>query len=56
VERRPDSAFARIVCYPQAQVDGVRHVMVLKSLLNQIPPRPAPEDAAQPVAKRPGRK
>src|SRR4051812_38431966 len=53
VERRPDSGFARIVCYPQAQVDGARHVMVLKSLLNQIPPRPAPEDAA-PVMKRPG--
>ena len=55
VERRADSAFARIVCYPQAQVDGVRHVMVLKPLLNQIPPRPAPEDVA-PVAKRPARK
>lgn len=55
VERRPDSAFARIVCDPQAQVDGVRHVMVLKPLLNQIPPRPAPEDVA-PVAKRPARK
>lgn len=55
VERRPDSAFARIVCDPQAQVDGVRHVMVLRPLLNQIPPRPAPEDVA-PVAKRPARK
>lgn len=55
VERRPDSAFARIVCDPQARVDGARHVMVLKSLLNQIPPRPAPEDSA-PVAKRPGKK
>jgi rod shape-determining protein MreC len=54
VERRPDSAFARIVCYPQAHVNGARHVMVLKSLLSQIPPRPAPEDPA-PVAKR-GRK
>lgn len=51
VERRPDSAFARIVCDPQARVDGARHVMVLKALLNQIPPRPVPEDAA-PVAKR----
>jgi rod shape-determining protein MreC len=55
VERRPDSAFARIVCYPQAKVDGARHVMVLKSLLHQIPPRPAPEDPV-PVLKRPGRK
>jgi rod shape-determining protein MreC len=55
VERRPDSAFARIVCTPAAMVDGARHVMVLKSLLAQMPPRPAPEDAA-PVAKRFGRK
>ena len=53
VERRADSAFARIVCYPQARVDGARHVMVLKSLLSQIPPRPAPEDVAPP-AKKPG--
>jgi rod shape-determining protein MreC len=55
VERRPDSAFARIVCAPAAMVDGARHVMVLKSLLAQMPPRPAPEDAA-PAAKRFGRK
>lgn len=55
VERRPDSAFARIVCDPQALVDGTRHVMVLKPLLAQIPPRPAPEDAA-PVAKKPAAK
>jgi rod shape-determining protein MreC len=55
VDRRPDSAFARIVCHPQALVDGARHVMVLKSLLSQIPARPAPEDPA-PVLKRPGRK
>ena len=52
VERRPDSAFAKIVCYPQAHVDGARHVMVLKSLLAQIPPRPAPEDPAPPTNKR----
>lgn len=53
VERRPDSAFARIVLHPQALVDGARHVMVLTPMLSQIPPRPALEDAA-PVAKRPG--
>jgi rod shape-determining protein MreC len=55
VERRPDSAFARIVCDPQALVDGAQHVMVLKPLLAQLPARPAPEDAL-PAAKRPGRK
>ena len=52
VDRRPDSAFARIVCQPLAHVDGVRHVMVLKPLLSQIPPRPAPEDAPA-AARRP---
>ncbi|MDE2605207.1 MAG: rod shape-determining protein MreC [Burkholderiales bacterium] len=52
VDRRPDSAFARIVCQPLAHVDGVRHVMVLKPLLSQIPPRPAPQDAPA-AAKRP---
>ncbi len=51
VERRPDSAFARITMQPQALVSGARHVMVLKPLLTQIPPRPAPEDSA-PVQKR----
>lgn len=56
VDRRPDSAFARIVCAPQAQVAGVRHVMVLKSLLNQIPPRPAPDDAVPPQKRGGGRK
>jgi rod shape-determining protein MreC len=55
VERRPDSAFAKIVCHPQALVDGARHVMVLKPLLSQMPPRPAPEDAT-PAQKKPGRK
>ncbi len=52
VERRPDSAFARIVLHPAALVDGARHVMVLKPMLNQIPARPAPEDPV-PLAKRP---
>lgn len=51
VERRPDSAFARISCAPQALVGGARHVMVLKPLLAQIPPRPAPDDAS-PLPKR----
>jgi rod shape-determining protein MreC len=54
VERRADSAFARIACSPRALVDGARHVMVLKPVSAQIPPRPAPEDAAP--AKKGGRK
>jgi rod shape-determining protein MreC len=45
VERRADSAFARIYCSPQALVDGARHVMVLKPTSAEIPARPAPDDA-----------
>ncbi|MDB5943431.1 MAG: mreC [Ramlibacter sp.] len=44
VERRADSAFARISCAPQALVDGARHVMVLKPVAVQIPARPAPDE------------
>lgn len=34
VERRADSAFAKIVCTPQANVSGVKQVMVLNPLTN----------------------
>ena len=44
VERRADSAFARISCSPQALVDGARHVMVLKPVAVQIPARPVPDE------------
>ena len=54
VERRADSAFARISCSPQAQVDGARHVMVLKPVAVQIPARPVPDEALP--AKRGARK
>ena len=54
VERRADSAFARISCSPQALVDGARHVMVLKSVAVQIPARPLPDEIVPP--KRGGRK
>jgi rod shape-determining protein MreC len=46
VERRADSAFARIYCTPVAVVTGARHVMVISTLPGQIPPRPAPLPAA----------
>jgi rod shape-determining protein MreC len=51
VERRADSGFARILCKPEALVDGARHVMVLTPITGQLPPRPAPEDAPAPVKK-----
>ncbi|MBK0391062.1 rod shape-determining protein MreC [Ramlibacter algicola] len=53
VERRADSAFARIWCQPQALVDGARHVMVLKPVQAQIPPRPPVEaPTPQPRVKK----
>ncbi len=51
IERRAESAFAKIYCTPQALVSGARHVMVVKPLSDQIAPRP---DAPAPkvLAKR----
>ena len=43
VERRVDSAFARIICTPMALVSGVGHVLVLKPIATQIPARPVQE-------------
>jgi rod shape-determining protein MreC len=54
VERRADSAFARVYCKPLAQVQGVRHVMVLEPLPEHALPRPEPAHPAP--AKRGGRK
>ena len=46
VERRADSAFARIYCAPVAGVQGARHVMLLKPMAERLPERPQ----AAPVA------
>jgi rod shape-determining protein MreC len=48
IERRAESAFAKIYCTPQALVTGARHVVVVKPGTGLIPPRPettAPEPA-----------
>lgn len=42
VDRRADSAFARIALLPTAQPDGVRHVLVLEPMAAQLPVRPEP--------------
>ncbi|MDD2926360.1 rod shape-determining protein MreC [Rhodoferax sp.] len=42
IERRADSAFARIRCQPVAGVGNSLHVLVLQPLAGQIEPRPAP--------------
>lgn len=46
IERRVETAFARIFCKPLALAGGARHVMVLKPLKNQLPPRPPKEESA----------
>lgn len=54
VERRADSAFARVYCVPLAQVQGARHVVVLKPPPENALPRPEPVQPAP--AKRGARK
>ncbi len=46
VERRADSAFARISCEPVARVNSSLHVLVLQTLTGQILDRPEPAPAA----------
>ncbi len=46
IERRAESAFAKIYCTPQALVTGARQVMVVKPVSAQIPPRPPAVEAA----------
>jgi rod shape-determining protein MreC len=50
IERRVDSAFARVACMPIARVEGSLHVLVLQPLAGQILARP-PVDAPAPATK-----
>jgi rod shape-determining protein MreC len=52
IERRPESTFAKIYCAPLALVNGARHVIVVKPVSGQMPPRP---DAAAPSVPAPKR-
>jgi rod shape-determining protein MreC len=52
IERRAESAFAKIYCTPQALVTGARHVMVVKPVSAQIPARP--ETSEPTVASKKG--
>ncbi len=51
IERRAESAFAKIYCTPQALVNGALHVMVVKPVAGQIPPRPESAFIAPTVKK-----
>ncbi len=53
IERRADSAFARIHGKPLALASGARHVLVLQPLSAQLPPRPG---EAAPQRSREGRR
>ena len=53
VDRRVDSAFARVYCIPIAQVSGTAHVMVLTPVgSSQVAPRPAVDPAPLPAGKK----
>ena len=56
VERRAETAFARILCEPLGHVQGARHVMVLEPLSDQLPPRPQIEKPAPVASQKGGRK
>ncbi len=51
VDRRVDSAFARISCAPLALVAGVVNVMVLAPVANAVAPRPATEAPSVPARR-----
>lgn len=53
LERRTQSDFARIELSPVAQIDGVRHVLVLTPMAQQMPARPEPavESASAPAGR-----
>ncbi|MGH6645741.1 rod shape-determining protein MreC [Aquabacterium sp.] len=46
VDRRADSAFARIVLVPRSQPDNSRHVLLLHPVSDQLPERPSEAEAA----------
>lgn len=56
VERRAETAFARILCEPVGRVQGARHVMVLDPLTDQLPPRPHFEKQVPVAAQKGGRR
>ena len=56
VERRSDSAFARIYCKPMAQASATAHVMVLMPVAAQVADRPAADPPAAGSSKKGAKK
>lgn len=52
VERRADSAFARIYCKPTARIESARHVMLVAPMASQLPERPEHMPALAPKKGR----
>lgn len=48
VQRQAESAFARVLCEPFAQVNSARHVLVLPPTGTQLPPPPAAPETKPP--------
>lgn len=55
IERRADSAFARISCIPVGRIASSLHVLVLQPYTGQVLPRPEP-DVVPPANDKKGRK
>ncbi|MBC7700301.1 rod shape-determining protein MreC [Aquabacterium sp.] len=53
VDRRADSAFARIVLTPKAQPDNSRHVLLLHPVSDQLPDRPSEAETIAASASAP---
>lgn len=53
VERQAESAFARVLCTPSAQVGSATHVLLLAPTAAQLPP--PPDSTPPPVGRRPSR-
>ena len=56
VERRSDSAFARILCLPVGKVGATSYVMVLANAVRQVPPRPEPDPPVSAAGKKGAKK
>lgn len=50
VDKRSDAGFARVVVAPAAAIEGVRHLLVLEPLGQQLPARPVEPAASAPKA------
>ena len=53
VDRRADSAFAKIALAPVSSPGSARHVLVVQPIGHQLPERPAVEAPAAPQKARP---